>query len=69
MAIKNTKDGRGGARKGSGRPKGDRTKTISVRVSLEAYEVYQGWSNKAEVLDALIKEVGKKKGCNKICTD
>lgn len=61
MAIKNTKGGRGGARNGSGRPKGTRTKAISVRVSLEAYEVYQTWSNKAEVLDDLIKKVGKKK--------
>lgn len=61
MDVENKKAGRGGARKGSGRPNGDRTKAISVRVSLEAYEVYQGWSNKAEVLDALIKEVGKKK--------
>lgn len=52
--------GRGGARQGSGRPKGDRTKSISVRVSLEAFEIYQTWSNKTEVIDRLIKSEGRK---------
>lgn len=52
--------GRGGARQGSGRPKGDRTKSISVRVSLEAFEIYQTWSNKTEVIDRLIKAEGRK---------
>ena len=46
---------RGGAREGAGRPRGNRTRTISVRISEEAYEIYQSWGNKTAEIDALIK--------------
>ena len=49
------KSKRGGARHGAGRRKGDRTKGISVNISLEAYEIYRTWGNKSEKIDGLIK--------------
>ena len=50
---------RGGAREGAGRPRGNRTRSISVRVSVEAYEIYQSWENKAAEIDALIRASNK----------
>lgn len=53
-------ENRGGARDGAGRPRGNRTRSISVRVSEEAYEIYQAWGNKAEIIDRLIRSEGLK---------
>ena len=50
------KENRGGARPGAGRPRNGRTKAISLRISSEAYEIYQSWANKTEVIDTLIKQ-------------
>lgn len=47
---------RGGRRAGAGRPKkGERTISVSVRLSPEAYEIYLSLNNKSEALDKLIK--------------
>lgn len=53
-------ENRGGARDRAGRPRGNRTRSISVRVSEEAYEIYQSWKNKAELIDRLIRDEGLK---------
>lgn len=53
-------ENRDGARDGAGRPRGNRKRSISVRVSEEAYEIYQAWGNKAEIIDRLIRSEGLK---------
>jgi len=47
---------RGGVRPGSGRPTTDRKAQINARVSPEAKAIYDGWDNKSEKLDTLIKQ-------------
>lgn len=47
---------RGGKRVGSGRPHGDRTVSITVRVSHSAAQYLAGQPNKSEFIDRLIKD-------------
>lgn len=50
-----TKDPRGGSH-GGGRPKGDRTVPLSVRITQEANERLQNVKNKSEYINNLILE-------------
>ena len=49
------KENRGGARPGSGRPAGERTYPIAVRISKQAMEILSKKKNKSEFIDSLIK--------------
>lgn len=49
----------GGRREGAGRPRGDRSIAISVKISVEASEMLNMQKNKAEYIDNLIKKHGK----------
>jgi len=47
---------RGGSRNGAGRPETDRSISISVRISQEAYDKLKNIGNKSLYIDRLIKE-------------
>jgi len=47
---------RGGARNGAGRPETDRTISISVRISQEAYDKLSLIGNKSAYIDRIIKD-------------
>ncbi len=51
-----SKNARGGARQGSGRPSTDRTIMLSVRISQKAYEKISTVKKKSECIDELIKQ-------------
>ena len=53
--VMKTKDPRGGSH-GGGRPKGDRTVPLSVRITPEANERLRNVKNKSEYINNLILE-------------
>lgn len=49
------KSNRGGRREGSGRPAGERSKVVCIRLSPAAVEILNAQTNKSEFVDNLIK--------------
>lgn len=49
------KSNRGGRREGSGRPAGERSKVVCIRLSPAAVEILNTQTNKSEFVDNLIK--------------
>ena len=46
----------GGYRPGAGRPATDRSHAVTIRISEEAFQKLNGYKNKSEKIDQLIKE-------------
>jgi hypothetical protein len=46
----------GGYRPGAGRPSTDRSHAVTIRISEEALQKLNGYKNKSEKIDQLIKE-------------
>ena len=57
MANEETKktSGRGGKREGSGRPVGERSKSVCLRLSPESLAILKQQPNQSEFVDELIK--------------
>lgn len=55
------KNGWGGARPNSGRPKGDKTHKITIKVNDEAYLIYRQMKEKHDTIQSLILLWGQEK--------